>query len=197
MVTRMKTRRRWWWRGALVIVSFALGAASACSSSEPSPEPSPAPISTTGDVTSAPAEVNSNVRVLPDDVAALARLEGDILYLPSTPVTTAYGPGDILLSGVGRGFLRTAISRAAASTAPKSLRPQGLGDAWVAITTASASLVDVFRNVDATLTYTPASRVHRARRVGDRPRRGRSKSWMGGSTRSVPASTIRSTSRRP
>lgn len=157
----MNTRAYWW--GPLALGAMSFGAGPACTRIQETRDTPPASASPpTTDVLSAPADVYPNVRVLTDEVAALARLDGDTVYLPATEATSAYQPGDVLVSGVGRGLLRKVTSLPQAAPAPASLKPLGLGDAWVSFPTVLASFVDVFRNVDATLVYTPDAIVHDA-----------------------------------
>jgi len=126
------------------------------------------------DVTSAPADVYPNVHVLSDDVASQAVVSGTTIFFPSSvgDAVTQLQVGDVIVSGYGDGFiLKVTSSPVESATGPADAAPQpkiqllrhiyggpaGETETWFSFQTAAGNFLDVFRDVDATLTFTPPS----------------------------------------
>jgi hypothetical protein len=107
-------------------------------------------------VLEAPAEVRSNVHVLPDEIMAQASVDGDTIVLPGDvgPVVMGLRPGDVIVSTFGRGFIRVVqTTEAGSGVAPQGLRPLGMGAGagWLRLVTTVGSFLDVFADLNVTL----------------------------------------------
>jgi hypothetical protein len=126
------------------------------------------------DVTSVSADVYANVHILSDDVSSQAVFSGSTLFFPASAgaLVAQLQAGDVIVSGLGSGFILKVMSSPIESTTGPSVTPNrrqvgvrrqyagGTGGAatWIAFQTTTATFLDVFRNIDATLTLTLPSK---------------------------------------
>lgn len=129
----------------LVLLLPAVEAAAlGCQSADDDRAPTPDPIEDT-------VELAAETHVLPDELVSQAQVLPDALIFPATGNASllGLGPGDVLVSGLGEGFLRKVASVELGGSASAGLgsSPQAVGDKTITIKTQNGSLVDAVKTL--------------------------------------------------